>query len=116
MTELEKYYNEQFRDAGDPEFNKLDQGQKTSIANSLAFAYWKRDHVAQNFKQAFYKEFIPTVKPLFNQILPFVIVYLCFAFVLWDFNPGNWHEAARFICVVLAISGTIIHQTLEQPT
>jgi hypothetical protein len=47
---------------------------------------------------------------------PAIIIYLCFAFVLWDFNPGNWHEAARFICVVLAISGTIIHQTLEQPT
>ena len=38
-------------------------------------------------------------------IVAALLVYLCFAFVIWDFNPGNWTDEQRELCAVwMAIS------------
>jgi uncharacterized membrane protein YeaQ/YmgE (transglycosylase-associated protein family) len=41
-------------------------------------------------------------------LAPAIIVYLCFAFILWEFNPGKWDEAIRFMYIIVAIIGAAI--------
>ncbi len=41
MKQLEKYYNEQFKQKGDPEFKELSEDDKKSIAKSLEFAFYE---------------------------------------------------------------------------
>lgn len=36
-------------------------------------------------------------------LLAFALVHSLFAYVMWDFNPGNWPEKARFSIAVFGV-------------
>jgi hypothetical protein len=33
-------------------------------------------------------------------ILVNIFIYLCFAFIVWEFNPANWEEVCRVIYIL----------------
>ena len=37
-----------------------------------------------------------------------IIVYLAFAFVLWEFNPSNWEQVERGGCISISTTITIV--------
>ena len=41
MEQLEKYYNEKFKQKGDPEFKELSEEDKSSIEKSLEFCAYQ---------------------------------------------------------------------------
>ena len=40
---------------------------------------------------------------IFLGVFPFVVFFLLFSFVLWNFNPEEWTEATRFFYALLSI-------------
>ena len=46
------------------------------------------------------------MKPILPYLISTLIVYFCFAFILWKCNPSQWEQSARamFIYCWLAVS------------
>ena len=48
------------------------------------------------------------MKTILAAIAGLCTTYLAFVFVMWEFNPGEWNEVARFICVWLGILASVV--------
>jgi protein-S-isoprenylcysteine O-methyltransferase Ste14 len=46
-------------------------------------------------------------KLIFIGVFPFVVLFLLFSFVLWNFNPAEWTQDERFFYAHLSICGSI---------
>lgn len=43
-----------------------------------------------------------------------LLIYFCFAFMIWDLNPANWEIAHRVVCAFLMVSMTITFLVTEK--
>ena len=64
MKQLEKYYNEQFKQKGDPEFKELSEDDKKSIENTLVFYGCQLDMAFRGLGKQFKKVIINISKQL----------------------------------------------------
>jgi hypothetical protein len=48
-----------------------------------------------------------------KDLAPAAIVYLCFAFILWELNPTYWHIMERAAAVACAIIITAITKAFQ---
>ena len=47
------------------------------------------------------------MKAVIGCLAGMMVAYLAGAFVMWDFNPGDWPEGARFAVAALALPFSI---------
>jgi len=52
MSDLEKYYNESFKVAGDPAFSEIEQEYRDMIERTMGFAAWKARRALDAFGDA----------------------------------------------------------------
>ena len=54
------------------------------------------------------------MKKLIPYIIATAIVYFCFAFTTWKFNPGQWDESKRFGFILLWLGALAMAYPLNQ--
>lgn len=49
---------------------------------------------------------------LINLALSFLVTYLCFAFITWNFNASSWKAELRIVMIVLTVFSTAIASSI----